>query len=102
MTLTSIAGDRLIGGSSPVAGKIDLMTMRAVDSTMGMRYIDAIELPAGKTVSLDPMGLHVWLENLKEPLVAGTTFPLTLEFEKIGTREVIVSVIGSADSPPSQ
>lgn len=102
MTITAAAGDRVLGGSSPVAEKTDLMTMRAEDGTIGMRYIDAIDLPAGKPVSLDPMGLHVWLEGLKQPLKAGETFPLMLEFERAGRQEVTVSVIEPAAAEPMQ
>ena len=56
-----------------MAEKTALMTMRAEDGTMGMRYIDAIDLPPGQPVSLDPTGLHVWLEDLRQPLKAGET-----------------------------
>jgi len=51
-------------------------------------------------VSLNPMGLHVWLVDLTQPLKAGQSFPLTLKFEKAGERQVTVSVIEPAATPP--
>jgi copper(I)-binding protein len=100
MTITSPAADRLIGASAPVAKKTDLMTMEGGSSAMGMKYLEAIDIPAGKPVSLNPRGLHVWLAVLNAPLKAGQSFPLTLRFEKAGERQVTVSVIKPAEAPP--
>ena len=100
MTITSPSADRLIGASAPVAGETDLMTMKTGNSEMAMDYVDAIDIPAGKPVSLDPTGLHVWLADLKQPLRAGETFPLVLTFQKAGERKVQVSVIAPAAAPP--
>jgi copper(I)-binding protein len=58
------------------------MTMEGDSSKMGIRYVKDIPIPAKKPVSLNPMGLHVWFDGLKQPLKAGKTFPLTLNFEK--------------------
>lgn len=101
MTLRSGTPDRLISASTPVAHKTDLMTMTGGSSAMEMTYVKGIDVPANTPVSLNAGGLHVWLANLKQPLKAGQTFPLTLNFEKGGAREVSVSVIGAADAPPS-
>ena len=100
MTITSPSADRLVGASTQVANKIDLMTMATGGGAMAMTYVDAIKIPAGETVTLDPSGLHVWLEDLKQPLRAGQTFPLVLEFERAGERRVSVSVIDPAAAPP--
>jgi copper(I)-binding protein len=100
MTITSPGSDRLIGASTPVAEKTDLMTMTSEGGTMAMSYLDAIDIPAGERVSLDPTGLHIWLADLHQPLEAGQTFPLVLEFEKAGERRITVPVIEPAASPP--
>ena len=100
MTLSSPGTDRLIAASSPVAKKTDLMTMEMEGGAMAMTYLDAIDIPAGEPVSLNPSGLHVWLADLDEPLKAGQTFPLVLEFEKAGEQRVVVSVIAPAAPPP--
>jgi hypothetical protein len=100
MTITSSAPDRLIGASTPAAEKTDLMTMETEDGAMAMAYLDHIEIPANEPVSLDPSGLHVWLADLGEPLKAGQTFPLVLEFEKAGEQRVEVSVVAPAAAAP--
>jgi copper(I)-binding protein len=41
------------------------------------------------------------LSDLNQPLKAGQSFPLSLEFEKAGRREVTVSVIAPAAAPPA-
>ena len=101
MTISSNSGDRLLGASAPVARKTDLMTMQSDEETISMKYIDAIVVPAGGPVFLDPAGLHVWLADLERPLKSGESFPLTLEFEKAGPKQVTVYVLGPAAIPPS-
>ncbi len=100
MTITSPTPDRLIAATAPVAKKTDLMTMEGGSSAMGMKYLRAIDIPADKPVSLNSGGLHIWLAGLNHPLKAGQSFPLTLQFEKAGEREVVVSVIEPAAAPP--
>lgn len=100
MTITSPDSDRLIAASTPAAEKTDLMTMETKGGAMAMAYLDAIDLPAGETVSLDPGGLHVWLAGLDRPLEAGQTLPLTLEFENAGRRSIDVPIIAPAAAPP--
>lgn len=100
MTIAAPAGDRLVGADTPVAGETDLMTMTSEDGAMAMAYVKDIALPAGQPVSLDPTGLHVWLAELKQPLEAGASFPLTLEFDKAGEQQVTVSIIAPAAAPP--
>jgi hypothetical protein len=100
MTLSSPTADRLVGASTPIAGKTDLMTMEMRGEAMIMAYVDAIDIPANQAVSLDPSGLHVWLEDLRQPLQAGQTFPLVLDFAKAGQQRVEVSVVAPAAALP--
>jgi periplasmic copper chaperone A len=88
VSLTSSGGDRLIGGSTPLAQRFELHTMAMKGDVMEMRQIDAIELPAGKTVELKPGGLHVMFIGLKQALALGTKVPVTLRFEKAGEVQV--------------
>ena len=99
MTITSPQPDRLIAASALIARKTDLMTMEG-SSSMKMSYLTAIDLPANKAVSLNPAGLHIWLDGLKQPLKEGETFPLTLTFEKAGKREVAVPVTKASARGP--
>ena len=100
MTITSPTPDRLLGASTDIAEKTDLMTMGGDLRAMEMKYLDGIDIPANKTVSLNPSGLHVWLAKLKQPLKAGQSFPLVLKFEKAGEVRVTVTVIEPAAMPP--
>ena len=100
MTITSPVEDRLVAASTPVAGKTDLMTMKDESGAMAMAYVERIDVPAGEAVSLNPGGLHVWLEELEEPLKAGHTFPLVLEFENGGKQEIEVTVIAPTAAAP--
>jgi copper(I)-binding protein len=71
---------RLVGGSSPVAGEVEIHEMKLEGDVMRMRPVRELELPAGKPVELRPGGLHMMLQDLKAPLVAGSRVPLTLVF----------------------
>jgi copper(I)-binding protein len=100
MTIGSQTSDRLIAASTPVAKKTDLMTMAGGSGAIEMTYVQAIAIPAGTSVRLNPAGLHLWLTELNQPLKAGESFPLDLEFQNRGKRRVVVSVIAPAAAPP--
>lgn len=85
-------GDKLVAASTSAAGRVELHTMTMDGDVMRMRQVDAIEVPAGKTVDLKPGGLHVMFMDLKAPLKTGSSFPLTLKFEKAGEVKVDVQV----------
>jgi len=76
--------DRLIAASTPVSSTVELHSMTMEGDVMRMRELDAIDVPAGKTVELKPGGLHLMLMGLKAPLKAGDNFALKLRFEKAG------------------
>ncbi len=59
-----------------------------MDDMMTMVEVDEIEVPAGETVMLKPGGYHIMLMELAEPLEAGTTIELTLEFHESGSQKV--------------
>lgn len=48
---------------------------------MSMRPVSSIELPAGKTVKLEPGGYHIMLIGLVNPLEEGKSIEVTLTFE---------------------
>ena len=65
--------------------------MKMAGSTMQMRAIRGLDLPAGKAVEFKPGGYHVMLLDLKAPLAAGSTVELTLVVEgKDGKRETVL------------
>jgi periplasmic copper chaperone A len=94
--LTSAQGGKLVAGSSPVAGRVEIHEMAVVDGVMRMREISSLELPAGKAVELKPGGYHLMLMDLKQPMKAGDMVPVTLVIEgadkKRETLEVKASV----------
>ncbi|MEF7615459.1 copper chaperone PCu(A)C [Aquincola sp. MAHUQ-54] len=92
LRIESKAADRLVGGSTPVAGRVELHTMAMEGDVMRMRQLDAIDVPANKPVELKPGSLHLMLMELRAPLKAGDRFPLTLRFEKAGEVTVEVAV----------
>ena len=94
MRLRSPGGDRLLGGSSPAAGRVEVHEMRMDGDIMRMREREALDLPAGEVVTLAPGGLHVMLIDLAAPLAAGQRVPLLLRFERGGEQQVEV-VVGS-------
>ena len=92
LTIRSPTADRLVSVSSPVAKKVELNTMEMSGVVMKMRPLASLDIPAGQPVTLRPGGDHVMLTGLSGPLREGQSFPLTLTFEKAGTREVTVAV----------
>jgi copper(I)-binding protein len=92
LTIESPIPDRLTGVSTPIAKKAELSMMTMEGSVMKMRPLAGVDLPAGQKVALKPDGAHIMLLGLTEKLLPGQSVPLTLTFEKAGTREVTVSV----------
>ena len=87
MKLQSDADARLLSASSPSIPTVEVHKMKMDGDVMRMREVEAIELPKGKTVTLQPGGYHVMLMNLKKPIVAGEVIPLTLVIESGGKRQ---------------
>jgi copper(I)-binding protein len=84
--------DRLLGASTPAAGKAELHEHVHADGVMKMQQVQDVAIPAGGVVKFEPMGYHVMLFNLKQQARDGERFPLTLTFEKAGSVEVEVAV----------
>jgi periplasmic copper chaperone A len=99
LSITSQSADRLLGGSTALAERFELHTMSMKGDVMEMRQVEAIELPAGKTVELKPGGLHVMFIGLKQALPVGTKLPVTLKFEKAGELEVEFDVLAKPAPP---
>jgi periplasmic copper chaperone A len=96
------AADRLIGGSSPAAGRFEVHHMTVEDGVMKMRPVDGgLEVKPGETVELKPGSFHIMLMGLKQPLEKGQKVKGTLVFEKAGTVEIeyAVEALG-ASAPP--
>jgi copper(I)-binding protein len=100
LTIQSPTADRLVAASTPVAKKAELHTMSMSGAVMQMRPVAGIDIPAGQPVTLKPGGEHIMLMGLDHALREGQHFPLTLTFEKAGTREVAVAVEKAGATAP--
>lgn len=73
--------DRLIAASSPVAEITELHETTMENDVMRMGEVEALALPVGEWISIDPGGYHIMLVNLQHELYEGGAIPLTLTFE---------------------
>lgn len=91
---TGKADDALVAASSGVSSAVELHETQMENDVMRMRPVPGqrIEIPAGSQVTLQPGGLHIMLIDLKQPLVAGDSFDITLRFENMGERTLTVAV----------
>lgn len=77
--------DSLVGVSGDVAELVEIHeTFETEDGLMGMRRIDALEIPAGSSVALRQGGMHVMLIQLRQDFTTGDTAGVTLHFKRSG------------------
>lgn len=88
------SSDRLLGASTSLADKVQFHKATEENGIARMRELRVIEIPPGDKLILKPGDIHVMMVGLKEPLIEGKTFPLTLEFERAGKISVVVSIAG--------
>lgn len=101
MTLTSADGQshKLISADTPAAERTELHTHLMEDGMMMMREVEHYDINADAPTTLKPMGHHIMLFNLKEPLAMDTTIPLTLSFDDEQTQTIDVPVIKPGTKP---
>jgi copper(I)-binding protein len=88
--ITSATDAKLVQVSTPAAAVAEIHEMAMDGNVMRMRAISALELPAGKTVALQPGGYHLMLMQLKGTLKDGETVPLSLVVEtRDGKRQTL-------------
>ncbi len=96
------ASDTFVGGSSDIAGRVEIHEMAMEGGVMKMRPLNAgIEIKPGQTVELKPGGLHMMFLDLKRQLKQGETVKASLKFEKAGSVDVTfkVGAVGGSSSP---
>ena len=85
--------DRLVGGSTPVAGGFMVHEMSMDNGVMKMRPLPSgLEIKPGETVELKPSSFHIMMTDLKQPIQQGKPFKATLMFEKAGNVDVDFAV----------
>jgi len=83
--------DKLLNASTPI-GQTTLHSSTLDGGVMRMRPVESLDIPAQSTIQLKPGGTHIMVTGVKQPLIAGSSFPLALDFERSGKRTVTVSV----------
>ena len=78
MALTADADMTLVAAESKASKVVELHFMRMDGGVMVMRQVKEIPLPRGRTVRLEPGGLHVMLIDLNGPILADSKVGLTL------------------------
>ncbi|MBO0766818.1 MAG: copper chaperone PCu(A)C [Hyphomicrobiaceae bacterium] len=95
--------DRLIGGSTDIAGKFEVHEMKMEGGVMKMRQLpEGLVLKPGESVELKPGSLHLMLTDLKQPAKDGDKVKGTLMFEKAGKVDIEYAVRGMAGKGGSQ
>lgn len=84
--------DAIVGAVAPDAAGVSLHELRPVDGGGIMLPSGRIAVDRGIT-RLSPMGSHIMLSAVREPLVAGDRIPLTIEFDRHASIEIDVTVV---------
>ena len=95
---------RLTGVKSAVAETAEVHQMKMENGMMRMRAVPILELPAGKTVKLEPGGYHIMLFDIRQSLVAGQKLKLELTVEdasKHQHRVAVEAVVRDRDAGPA-
>jgi copper(I)-binding protein len=94
--------DRLLGGTTPSAEKVEIHETRADGGVMTMRAVpEGIEIKPGATLILKPGSYHLMLVGLKAFLLPGEIVHLTLNFAKAGPLAVDLPVEGFGATGPT-
>jgi copper(I)-binding protein len=91
-SLTATQDSKLVGGSSPVAGTVEVHEMKMEGDVMKMRAIASLPLPAGQAVSLKPGSYHIMLMGLKKPLPDGSSVPVKLVVEDAQKKQTTIDL----------
>lgn len=65
--------------SSPCCGSVMMHDVEIIDGVNRMRHLHHIEIPAGDTFVLRPLGPHLMLMGLKEVPLSATRIEITFE-----------------------
>ena len=99
ITNTGTTPDRLVGASSPVAGRVEVHEMSMENGVAKMRPLkDGLEIKPGASVELKPGSYHLMLEELKQPIKKGDHIKDTLTFEKAGSVDIQLTAVGAGET----
>jgi hypothetical protein len=94
--------ERLVGGASPVAARVETHIHIKDGDVLRMREVKGYDIPGNGVFELKPGGAHLMLVDLKRPLKEGEKVPLVLKFEKSGEVKVDFQVRPLAAPAPSE
>jgi copper(I)-binding protein len=90
---TGTEPDRLVSGSTSVAGGFMIHEMTMDNGVMKMRPLPSgLEIKPGATIELKPGSFHIMMTDLKQPIQRGKPFKASLMFEKAGEVDVDFAV----------
>ena len=100
---TGSTPDRLLGGSTEAAARVEIHESSLTDGIMRMReQVDGVVIAPGQTLEFKPGGLHLMLVDLKTPLKQGDKVKATLMFERAGSVAIELQVQGVGAPQPAQ
>lgn len=95
------APDTLVGASSGAATDIALHEMKMTGNVMEMDALPGgLAIPAGGSVSLDPMSDHLMLTGMTAPFLEGQCLKLVLHFAKAGDLPIELNIGSLGQSAP--
>jgi len=89
---TGASEDTLLAMTTDAAQTAELHQSSTENGVARMRPAGPRDIPGGQSLAVEPGGLHVMLNGLRAPLVAGSTLSLTLVFRRAGSIIVPVTV----------
>jgi copper(I)-binding protein len=97
----------IVGGSSEISGMVEVHEVVTLDGAMKMQKKDGgIVIPSGKSVTLEPGGLHIMLMGLKKPILVGDKVTLTIDLDgyedQTVTWDAKTSLSGDEEYKPSK
>lgn len=93
--------DRLVAvTAAPPATAMLHATYSSEGVSSMQRMEDGADIPAGGTLELKPLGAHIMIMGLKQPLTAGSSLTLTLGFRHSGKQRVDVRILDATSTGP--
>jgi periplasmic copper chaperone A len=93
--------DRLLSASASFAGATEIHQTTMSDGVMQMRPVaDGVIIPAKSTVMLEPGSYHLMFRQLTRPIKEGDALPATLTFERAGSADITIQVLGIGAQGP--
>lgn len=89
---------KLVELSTPAAAKAEIHNHISENNILKMVHVPELTVLGSTTLQFMPGGLHIMLQGLSAPLVAGSTLTLTLTFDSDQIIDIEVPILSSADA----